>query len=519
MMGMEKKQYLLGIDAGTYESKGVLVGLDGTVAVHASVPHTVSMPSPGWAEHDGEGVWWKDCVALCSMLFRKSGIAPESVLGVGVSAIAPCVLPLDGSGNPLRPGILYGIDTRASEEIRWIESLFGRDRIFEHSGFDLSSQHTGPKILWIKRHEPDLWKKTEMILSGSSYLAFRLTGEYSIDQYTATAYAPMYDPERMRWSETMSDPIVPVSKLPRIVWPCEVVGRVTARASAETGLAAGTPVIAGTADAASEAVSAGLSKPGDLMIMYGSSIFIILQTKTRITSRTLWGVPFLEHGTFAVTGGMTSAGSLTRWFRDEFAQEELRAEKAGGENAYAALSRLAGTSVPGSHGLVVLPYFYGERTPIHDPDARGVVFGLTLKHSRADVYRALLESIGYGIRHIVEEVGKENEPPKRILAVGGGVNNPLLLTIVSDITGLEQTVPLCRLGACYGDAFMAGVGIGLFKGLSDIGQWVRAEKIIPSDPGRHSEYRDYYSLYRDLYANTAELMHRISGLQRNVMRE
>ena len=236
-----------------------------------------------------------------------------------------------------------------------------------------------------------------------------------------------------------------------------------------TGLAAGTPVITGTADAAAEAISAGLANPGDLMVMYGSSIFFILKTDRLYNSPHFWGTRFLEPDTYAVAGGMSTAGSLTRWFRDNFAAGEVAAESAGGENAYAALAELAAASPPGARGLVALPYFAGERTPIFDPDAKGLLVGLTLSHTRGDVYRALLESVGYGIRHNLDAMRAEGMAPARILAVGGGTLNRAWMQMVSDIAGIEQHIPAQQIGAAYGDAFLAGVGIGMFGGTRDAG--------------------------------------------------
>lgn len=507
-------QFLLGVDIGTYESKGALVDVSGRVIASATVGHGVDMPNPGWAEQDADKVWWHDFVELCQKLLQKSSVDPKRITGIGASAIAPCVLPLDRDGNPLRPGILYGIDTRASEEIIELEQVLGRDRIFENSGVHLTSQQTGPKILWLCRHEPEVWAKTEMLLTASGYLAYKLTGEYTLDYYTATTYAPMLDTKKLCWSEEMSEPIVSLKKLPRLVWTCDVIGKVTYQAAYETGLLEGTTVIAGTADAASEAISVGLSTPGDLMVMYGSSIFFILRNSKRIVSDRFWGATFLEKDTYVVTGGMSTGGSLTRWFRDEFAPEEIQSEKKGGENAYCALVRLAEAAPPGSNGVVLLPYFYGERTPIHDPDARGVIFGLTLNHTRSDLYRAVLESVGYGIRHNIDEMKKEGVIPNRILAIGGGIKNELWMTLVSDIADIEQIIPRCQLGACYGDAFLAGVGAGIFSEVSEITRWVKIEKYIRPNKEIHLRYEPYYRIYKDLYSKTASLMHRISTIQR-----
>jgi xylulokinase len=504
--------YLLGIDIGTYEAKGVLATPTGEVVAHASIGHPLSLPQPGWVEHDAETVWWHDFVYLCRRLLAQSGAQPGQIIGVGVSAIAPCVLPIDRQGQPLRPAILYGIDTRASAEVAELEALLGREAILAHGGAHLSSQAAGPKILWLRRHEPELWAKTETLLTGSGYLVFKLTGEKIIDIYTATAYEPLLNIHSQSWSTEMARPITPLEKLPRLAWSGEQVGQITPTAAAETGLAAGTPVIAGTADAAAEALSAGLAHPGDLMLMYGSSLFFIQKTDRRVASETLWGSLFLERDTFVVTAGMSTAGSLTRWFRDNFAPLELAAEAEGGANAYAALAKPAASVPPGARGLVILPYFAGERTPLHDPDARGLIAGLTLTHTRAELYRALLEAVGYGIRHNIEAMEAAGVPPRRVLAAGGGIKNPLWLQIVSDITGVEQHIPAQVYGAAYGDAFLAGLGIGLFSDTTQVSRWINYRQVISPNAEAHQQYEAYYQIYRQLYRDSAQTMHRLARL-------
>ncbi|MGQ9683051.1 MAG: FGGY family carbohydrate kinase, partial [Anaerolineae bacterium] len=229
--------YLLGIDIGTYESKGVLVTATGEVVASAAIGHQLSLPQPGWVEHDAEGVWWHDFVRLCRRLLEQSRVDPRRIAGVGASAIAPCVLPMGAAGTPLRPAILYGIDTRATQEVADLERELTPEAIFAVSGLRLSSQAAGPKILWLRRHEPEVWAKTATILTGSGYLAFRLTGERTIDVYTATAYAPLLDLRTAAWSPEMARPVTPLERLPRLAWSGEVIGRVTARAAAVLGSA------------------------------------------------------------------------------------------------------------------------------------------------------------------------------------------------------------------------------------------------------------------------------------------
>jgi xylulokinase len=503
-------RYLLGVDIGTYSSKGVLVKIDGSVVASHTVPHGMDNPKPGHFEHDADKVWWHDFKEIVRYLLADTTVDPNKILGVGTSAIGSCVLPIDDAGQPLRPGILYGIDTRASEEIAQLEDKLGKSTIFQQAGSHLSSQASGPKILWIRNHEPEVYQNTRWFLTSEAYLVYKLTGKASIDIYTAGGYAPMYDVYNRTWIPETAELITPLDRLPRTYWSHEVVGEVTAEAAKETGLTAGTPVVAGTTDAAAEAISAGVAGYGDLMLMFGSSIFFIMKTDKLITTESFWSSNFLEEGSFAFLGGMSTSGSLTTWFRDQFAEVELENQKQDGINAFGVLAELAAKSPVGSNGLVALPYFEGERTPIHDPKARGVWFGLKLKHTKGDLYRSLLESVAFGIRHNFEVMEKQGVKPQRILAVGGGTKNPLWLQIVADVCNLELVVPEQQIGASYGDAFLAAVGIGLFNDLTEIKQWVKAGKKIPPDQEVYQAYEKYYRLFRQLYQNTKMLMHDLS---------
>jgi xylulokinase len=504
---------LLGVDIGTYSSKGVLVDSEtGIVISEHTIEHALSMPKPGWVEHDPDQTWWGEFVSICREVLSRSGSQPEHIKGVGVSGIGPCVLPVDGSGNPLRQAILYGIDTRASEEIAFLEKSLGREDIFKHSATHLSASANGPKILWIKNHEPEVYARTRWFLSSQSYIVLKLTGRAVMDHYTASSYGPLIDVEKMQWREGMDDLITPIQNLPDMAWSCEIAGTVTTQAAQQTGLKEGTPVIVGTMDAASEAISAGVAEFGDMMMMFGSSNSFILKTDRLVPTDSFWALNWLERGTFAFVAGMSTVGSLTRWFRDNLAPLELADQNASGNNAYAALAELLKDSPPGANGLVALPYFSGERTPIYDPNARGVLFGLTLKHTRADIYRALLESVGFGIRHNVDGMRAASVYPKRILAVGGGTRNLAWMQMISDIAGIEMAIPSEQMGSSYGDAFLAGVGVGLFSGLSEIQKWVPYTHYLTPDPEVSAAYQPLYRIYRELYNQTRGLMSELSSL-------
>jgi xylulokinase len=505
-------RYLLGVDIGTYSSKGVLVRTDGYIVASHTVPHGMKSPKPGHFEHDADQVWWHDFILITRSLIKESGVDPHTIIGVAASGIGPCVLPVDETGRPLRPGILYGIDTRAGVEIAFLENALGRDEIFRRCAMQLSSQAAGPKVLWIRNHEPEIFRRSCWFLTSQAYLVFKLTGLASIDVYTAGSYLPLFDVNRREWARDTTEWIVPSERLPRVYWSHDVVGTVTADAARETGLVEGSPVIAGTADAAAEGLSAGMADIGDMLLMFGSSIFFILKTKNLVRTQRFWSSNFLQDGEFACAGGLSTSGSLTTWFRDQFAQAEMAAEMAGGPNAYAALADAAASSPVGANGLIALPYFEGERTPLHDPKARGMWFGLSLKHTRADIYRAIIEGVAFGIRHNLEAMADEGLVPQQILVSGGGVHNRLWLQIVADVCGVDLVVPGQLAGASYGDAFLASVGVGEHSDLSQIKRWVFPKEIIRCKPEIHDQYDAFYRIFRELYTSTKTLMHRLADI-------
>jgi xylulokinase len=494
--------YTLGVDIGTFESKGVLVDETGGIIAQAARPHRMIVPRPGWAEHRPDEDWWGDFVDITRTLLADSKIDPSAIKAVAASAIGPCMLPVNEEGAPLMNGVLYGVDTRATKEIDDLNATLGEDNILAHSGNALTAQAVGPKILWFRRNHPDLWARTHKILTASSYLTFKLTGRYVIDHYTAPNSAPLYDIAAQTWSDALGSDICPLTMMPELLWSTEIAGTVTRKAAEQTGLAAGTPVTCGTIDAAAEAVSVGTLDAGDMMMMYGSTVFIITVTERRLSDPRLWHAPWLFEGEHAAMAGLATSGTLTHWFREHFARDLSK------DAAFSMLAAEAEASPPGAKGLVCLPYFSGERTPIHDPYAKGTFFGLDLTHTRGDLYRAMIEGIAMGTRHVTETYAEAGQVPRRLLAVGGGTRNALWLQATSDLTGLDQTVRAITVGASYGNAFLARMALGE-AAKADLGSWNPVERTITAhnDPVYERQFR----LFRALYEKTGDIAHDLGG--------
>lgn len=495
-------RYYLGIDIGTFEAKGVLVDETGEIVAQASRPHRMLVPRPGWAEHDPEKDWWGDFCFIAQKLIAESCVDPTSIRAVGTSAIGPCMLPVDADGNPLMNGVLYGVDTRSASEVESLTASIGTERILDMCGNALTAQSVGPKILWLRNNRPDIHARMAKVVTSTTFIVQRLTGNCVVDHYTAANSSPLYDVGTLAYTDELAPEIVPLEKLAEPMWSTDIAGRVTARAAAATGLAAGTPVICGTIDASAEAFSVGVLSPGDMMVMYGSTVFIIELTAERLRDARLWYAPWMFPGQHASMSGLATSGTLTHWFRDEFARELDPA------TAFAKLAEEAATSPPGANGLILLPYFSGERTPIHDPHAKGTLFGLNLTHTRGDIYRALIEGIAYGTNHIFETYAELGAGPKRLMAVGGGTKNRLWLEATSHISGLAQILVRRTIGASYGDACLAAIGVGDID-RDAITRWNPAEQEVTpvADPAYDRNYR----IFRQLYLSTKTLMAELDG--------
>ncbi|MGH3146636.1 MAG: FGGY-family carbohydrate kinase, partial [Rubrobacter sp.] len=400
---------------------------------------------PGWAEHDAEGMWWKDFTEICEELLAKTG--GDSVAALCLSGIGPCFQAGDKNGNPLRPAILYGIDTRATKEVNELTSRYGNANITRRCGNPLSAQSVGPKVAWLRRHEPDVYEKTRYLFMAHTFIAHRITGEYVLDHTSASMCEPLYHTGENRWIEEWCDEVAPGLPLPELKWSNEVAGQVTRQGAEATGLPEGIPVMVGTTDSFADSLSVGVHNPGDAIIIYGSTMSIIVVAEESLPAANLWSNAHLFEGTYNLSSGMATSGSLTAWLR-----------KITGGMSFADLTEEAAAISPGSDGLVALPYFAGERTPLLDPDARGVMCGLTLGHTRGHMYRALLEATAFGARHLLEVVNEAGGESERVVAVGGGTKGGLWTQIISDITGMTQGIPEQTVGACYGDAMLAGIG-------------------------------------------------------------
>ena len=492
----------LGVDIGTSSSKGVLVDPSGHVLVDASVGHQPDRPRTGWVEMDPRA-WWDEFVHLTRELLaaaRDRGIDVE-VVGVGVSGMGPCVALADDDDEPVRPAILYGVDTRSGAQVARLVDELGAEAITRVGGSPLSSQAAGPKIVWVADEEPDAYGRARRLYMPASWLVRRLTGAYVLDHQSASQTSPLYDIEAAAWHDAWWRRYAPGIEPPALAWAGEVAGHVTAAAADLTGLPVGAPVIVGTIDAWSEAVSVGAYRPGDLMLMYGTTMFLVATGTRTLRTPSMWTTVGAFEGTHNLAGGLATSGALTSWLTDlsgsDFTTLLAEAEQSG----------------PGARGIVVLPYFAGERTPILDPDARGVIAGLTLEHTRGDLYRAALEATALGVRHNVETMRAAGADIRRIVAVGGGTQGALWLQVVSDVTGLVQEVPRTTIGASYGAAFLAAVAVAPADAAPDIAAWNPVATTVHPRAELATLYDERFGQYLRLYQDTKHVIHELVTTQ------
>jgi xylulokinase len=485
---------VLGVDVGTSSTKGVLVTLDGQIVASAAREHDVSRPREGWVEMDAR-VWWDEYVGIATELAARARDLGLDVGALGVSGMGPCVLLADRRGETLGPAILYGIDTRAVSQIDRLNHDLGERAIVARCGSALSSQAVGPKLSWIAEHDPAVTDRSPRLFMPSSWLIHQLTGEYVLDFHSASQCTPLFDLDQQSWYEPWAAHVAPWLELPPLRWPGDEAGRLSGSVAAELGLQAGIPVITGSIDAWMEALSVDAQNDHDLMLMYGTTMFLIATATHRIGADGMWGTLGALPGRYSLAGGMATSGAITAWL----------GELTGAD--YAALTAEAAGSGVGARGLLMLPYFAGERTPILDPDARGVVAGLTLSHTRGDLYRAALEATAFGVRHNLEAM--EGAHIRRVVAVGGGTQGGLWTRIVSDVTGCEQVVPEKTVGASYGSALLAA---SLISDV-DIAVWNPPRAVVKPDPRRVDEYVGRYGLYRELYPATLSIVHELARAQ------
>lgn len=492
---------LLGLDVGTTGTRGVLVDADGRVVGSATAEHApMSIPRPGWAEQEPAD-WWRAVVQVVRQVMQDKGVSGKDVRGVGLSGQMHGVVLLDERDNVLRSSIIW-CDQRSQAQCDWITERLGRERLIGLTCNPALTGFSAPKLLWIREHEPELFARARRFLLPKDYIRFRLTGEIATEVSDASGTL-LFDVRNRRWSlEMLSLLGLDASMLPSCFESPVVSGRISRRAAEETGLAPGTPVVGGGGDQAAGGVGNGIVKPGIISSTIGTSGVVfafaeqpVLDPKGRVHT-FCHAVP----GKWHVMGVTQGAGLSLRWFRDNFAAQEVQSAARTGRDPYDLLTEEAAKAQVGCDGLLYLPYLMGERTPYLDPNARGVFFGLTARHNRSHVIRAILEGVAYSLRDSLEILQAMGVPVVQVRASGGGGKSTLWRQILADVFGTEVVTTTATEGPAYGAALLAGVGTGVWESVeAACASSIHVAQATAPIQSHIGIYETYYEIYRQLY--------------------
>lgn len=483
---------LLGIDVGTGGSRVVVVSRDGTVLAAATCDHAPFRSArAGWAEQDPADWWRASAVAIRSVL-ASTGVEVEAI---GMSGQMHGAVLLDEHAHLVRPAILW-CDQRTGAECRAITSLVGAEALIDFTSNPALTCFTLPKLLWVRQHEPAAWKRIRTVLLPKDYVRMRLTGARATDVADASGTL-LFDVAHRRWSGAMLETmgIDPAWMPPAFEGP-DVTGVVSPEAAGETGLRAGTPVVAGGGDQAAGAVGMGAVRPGVVSVTIGTSgvVFATTDRPVRDAGGRVHTFCHAVPGRWHVMGVTQAAGLSLRWFRDTFGMPDGRAA------AYDALTAEASEAPAGSDGVLWAPYLMGERTPHLDPDARAALVGLSASHTRAHVVRAILEGVAFSLRDAIEILQSMSVPVTRVLAGGGGARSPLWRQILADVFVVPVGMLKVEEGAAFGAALLAGVGVGAWPSVETASdRTVRLAGDVVPDPAAVEVMAGAYARYQTLY--------------------
>jgi sugar (pentulose or hexulose) kinase len=506
-------RYVIGVDVGTQSTKCLLVGVDGKVHAHSSVAYRPETPKPLWAQQDC-AVWFDAVCESVRACVAQSGIAPSDIAAMCVSSLyGGAGIPVDDAMRPLHPCLIW-MDRRATAEVDAVNATIDVARLEAITGNGVDSYYGFTKMLWIREHLPAVWSKTRYFLPPNSFINWRLTGELAVDHSSAGNIGGVYDAAQRGWSQEALDMLgIPVRMMPpRLVESSDVVGGLSAEWAAKLGLAEGMPLMAGGVDAAVATLCAGVTGSGDHVAMIGTSMCWGFVSPTVDARHKLITMPHVYRGADRsyVFGGAIAAGAAVTWFRDTFCQAEMAEAARTGEDAHALIEREAIEVPPGAQGLVFLPYLMGERSPIWDAQAKGAFIGLSLAHSRAHLYRAVLEGVGFALQHNIEAGRQSGQPlDDRLIVVGGAAHSDLWMQIAADITGYPVFTIEEEVEAALGAAMLAALGAGLIDAATAERGWVTLVERARPEPAAQAVYRERFDIYKSLYPVLRDAMHRL----------
>ncbi len=485
--------FTIGLDIGTTSTIGILIELPNRVVALATRPATLSVPHSGWAEAD-PNQWWANACAICHELLAAEPRARDALTGIGVAGMLPALVLLDANGRPLRPSIQQS-DARCDAELAHLLATTDPARFLATTGNGLNQQVAAPKLHWLAKHEPDILAQAKTLTGSYDYISWRLTGNRTAERNWALE-AGFLD---LHTAEPAPDLIALAGIAPGLLPPVREghtrLGEVTPEAAAATGLPAGLPVIAGSADHIASAYAAGLTDEGDVLLKFGGSADILMASREARPDHRLYLDYHSIPGLFVPNGCMASGGSMLNWLAAILAP--------GQDKPHARLDRLAAALPAGSAGLAVLPYPLGEKSPLHDPLARATFTGMSLNHTAGHLWRATLESIGYALRHHADVFQEIGHPIHRLRASDGGSKSLIWMQIIADIFQMPVRVLTDHPGSCLGAAWLAAIGTGATTDWHGVTNFIGQGRVLTPNPATAAAHDQGYARYRSLYGQLA----------------
>lgn len=487
------KDLILGIDIGTTGVKALLINAMGDIVFETTKNCDLLSPKPGFAEED-PNVWWNNVKEILSEISTEFG---RRIASIGVSGMVPTLILIDENGKPLYNSIQQN-DSRAIEEIEYFKKMIDKEVYFSVTGNTVNQQVIFPKFLWLRKHVPDKVKHTRWIMGSYNFINFKLTGIPNLEKNWALE-SGLWKIEDGWYKDILDASEIPESILPEVYEPWDIVGGTTRELEEETGIPEGIPVTAGSADHIASALAVGMSRNGDLLLKFGGAGDILFVTEQLKLSKKL----FIDYhdipNCYVLNGCMASSGSIVKWFKNEFAPNVNFDE----------LTEMARTAGVGSGGIVMLPYFIGEKTPIFDAKARGTMVGLSLFHNKGHMFRSILEAVAFGFRHHVEVIEEMGFAIERVFMSNGGAKNELWRQIVADVVGYDAVYITNHPGSSLGAAFIAGKATGMFEDWDEINKFLKTKEKISYDQDNHEVYSKYYEIYRDTYTSLKSVFEKL----------
>jgi xylulokinase len=485
---------VIGIDIGTTGTKTILVDLEKGLIAQATRASALASRNAGWAEAD-PAQWIANVHESIGEVMSASGASPREVVAVSTSGMVPAVIPVDAGGRALRPAILQN-DARAGEEIESLTTALRDLDLVSLTGSSITQQSVAPKAMWIQRHEPEVWEKTVHLVGSYDWVLMALGAEPHVEHNWAIE-SGMFEVAGKPLPRVLTAARVEASLLPPVLAPGSRAGTISPAAAAATGLSEETALIVGGADHVLSAFAAGVDRDGDWLVKLGGAGDILVASRSPIVDARLYLDAHPVPGHWLPNGCMATSGSLIRWFQTLIGGEDL-----------VELDREAATRPPAS--VLALPYFLGEKSPLHDTDLRGAFVGLHLGHTRADLYRSILESIAFGFRHHVDIFREIGLALDRAMITNGGSKSRLWKQIHSEILGTELFPVVDHPGASLGAAIIAAIGVGAIDDWSGARRFLQLDDPVVPDPGNIALYDDLYAEWRQLSETLTPISHQIA---------